>query len=203
MAKQTKSAEGHLDEKKQNKRNVERVAEPVGGQVQLTDIVSSMMAAGDGSIEAQASQLSDFRLQPVQRQALAAQIGRVQGNRHLQRVLTSNQNKTIQRYAVGVPADAGCAEVVDWLNTSNPHVPNWAKTRVRFNWGGSFLITGSAPDFHLRVGNPQVTMIGPSVDMPQWSPSDPAMQTAWQAMVQTLRTHEGEHEKIAKDWKAT
>ena len=37
-------------------------------------------AAGDGTIQAQGGRLGDPRLQTAQRQALAAQIGRVQGN---------------------------------------------------------------------------------------------------------------------------
>ncbi len=41
------------------------------------------------TVEVQAARLGDLRLQTVQRQALAAQIGRVQGNRHLQRMITS------------------------------------------------------------------------------------------------------------------
>jgi hypothetical protein len=44
---------------------------------------------GAGSVENQAARLGDARLLTVQRQALAAQIGRVQGNRHLQRVVSS------------------------------------------------------------------------------------------------------------------
>jgi predicted secreted Zn-dependent protease len=87
------------------------------------------------------------------------------------------------------------------MNNSNPYVPNWANTDVTFNWDGDFLITGSAPTFHLRVGSPTVTMVGPSVDMPQWRPSDPAMRRAWQSMYRTLRAHERRHEGIARTWR--
>jgi hypothetical protein len=44
---------------------------------------------GGGSFENQAARLGDPRVTNVQRQALAAQIGRVQGNRHLQKVVAS------------------------------------------------------------------------------------------------------------------
>jgi hypothetical protein len=46
-------------------------------------------AFGAGSFENQAARLGDPRLTIVQRQALAAEIGRVQGNKHLQRVVAS------------------------------------------------------------------------------------------------------------------
>jgi hypothetical protein len=54
----------------------------------------------DGSIEAHATQLGDVRLQDAQRQALAVQIGRVNGNRHLQRVVASlKRNEVGTAYA--------------------------------------------------------------------------------------------------------
>lgn len=51
---------------------------------------------GSGAVETQIARLNDPRLSTVQRQALAAQIGRMQGNRHLGRVLqySGNNNKT-------------------------------------------------------------------------------------------------------------
>ncbi|MBA2696872.1 MAG: DUF922 domain-containing protein [Actinobacteria bacterium] len=95
---------------------------------------------------------------------------------------------------------AGCQQVVDWLNTQNPHRPAWAKTAPRFNWTGGVVVTGSAPDFQVSISNPRVT-VNTTVDMPQWSPAEPAMGTAWQAMHATLRAHEAEHEAIADRWK--
>lgn len=50
-------------------------------------------AGGADTIDAQAALLGDRRFQTAQRQALAAQIGRVQGNRHLQRVVASIQGR--------------------------------------------------------------------------------------------------------------
>lgn len=47
------------------------------------------LAAGQGDASAQAARLADARLRAAQRQALARQIGRQQGNRHLQRLLVS------------------------------------------------------------------------------------------------------------------
>lgn len=46
-------------------------------------------ATGNGSIGAQAARLGDTRLQSIQRRAIAARIGDRQGNRHLQRIVTS------------------------------------------------------------------------------------------------------------------
>jgi hypothetical protein len=49
----------------------------------------SFAAAGAGSVEVQAARLGDGRLQSAQRHALAGHIGRVRGNRHLQKVMAS------------------------------------------------------------------------------------------------------------------
>ncbi len=46
-------------------------------------------AFGAGTVENQAARLGDPRLTTIQRQALAVQIGQVQGNRHIQRVVGS------------------------------------------------------------------------------------------------------------------
>lgn len=46
---------------------------------------------GSGSLAVQATRLNDPRLAPVQRQALAARIGRVQGNGHLGRVVAATK----------------------------------------------------------------------------------------------------------------
>ena len=68
-------------------------AEAVEDRVGLGD--PSMLLGGvvgaenGGTIEAQAARLGDARLPTVQRRALAVQIGRLQGNRHLQRVMAS------------------------------------------------------------------------------------------------------------------
>lgn len=48
---------------------------------------------GDGSLDAQASRLSDTRLQTAQRRALAGQIGQAHGNLHLQRVIQAATRK--------------------------------------------------------------------------------------------------------------
>jgi hypothetical protein len=51
--------------------------------------IGPITAGGGDLIEAQAARLSNPRLHGAQRQALAMRIGRVQGNRHLQRVVAS------------------------------------------------------------------------------------------------------------------
>lgn len=87
MTKQTKSTEAQTDEKRQNKSHSEVTSEAVEGQANLAEILDPMAAAGDGSIESQGFRLRDPRLPVEQRQALAAEIGQVQGNRHLQRMV--------------------------------------------------------------------------------------------------------------------
>ncbi|MCP4711172.1 MAG: hypothetical protein GY869_21340, partial [Planctomycetes bacterium] len=90
MTKQNRAAEAKSDKKSRPKVKppvVEKLTDDLAGLVQLPG--GSIAAADGGTIEAQAARLGDMRLQTVQRQALAAEIGRVQGNRHLQRVVTS------------------------------------------------------------------------------------------------------------------
>jgi len=69
-------------------------AEPTG--VETTDGRNNLVALlrgregvfGGGSVENQATRLNGPQLQTAQRQTVAAQIGRVQGNRHLQQIMT-------------------------------------------------------------------------------------------------------------------
>ncbi len=49
--------------------------------------VGPLAAAGDGTIDGQAARLRDRRLLTAQRQAIARDIGQVQGNRHLQGII--------------------------------------------------------------------------------------------------------------------
>jgi hypothetical protein len=52
---------------------------------------------GSPNIDAQAGRLADTRFQTAQRRAMAGQIGQVQGNHHLQRVLAGAETRSIQR----------------------------------------------------------------------------------------------------------
>jgi GH24 family phage-related lysozyme (muramidase) len=66
----------------------ESIVKPLSGQVDLRDLLNGTRnIAGGGILQRQAACVSDFRLLTTQQQTLAAQIGRVQGNRHLQRVV--------------------------------------------------------------------------------------------------------------------
>ena len=60
------------------------------------------LAAADGTIEAQARLLADPRLRAGQRLRLAHDISRVQGNEHLQRVLTPSPQALLPSRAVAV-----------------------------------------------------------------------------------------------------
>jgi hypothetical protein len=78
---------------KQSQRSVEPavVAEPAGDMTALFELPTGRIAAAGvrGPTEAQAAWLHPGRLQDAQRRSSAIQIGRVQGNRHLQRVVAS------------------------------------------------------------------------------------------------------------------
>lgn len=75
---------------KKNGRKPEQVVQPqqTSEQTALVEAPGGLLgAAGNGNIESQAQRVGDARLQTAQRQALAGQIGRQQGNLHLQRVI--------------------------------------------------------------------------------------------------------------------
>ncbi len=98
MAKQQQQAEAKSDKKSRAKVKPIVIEELTGDLAALAALVGGPMpAAGDGTIQAQATRLGDPRLQSTQRQALAAQIGRVQGNRYLQRVIGSSKGGTKPR----------------------------------------------------------------------------------------------------------
>lgn len=93
MAKRHQTAKTKSDKKGRPKAEpaiVKELSDDLVGLAQLPG--GPITVAGDGTIQAQAVWLSDRQLQGAQRRALAAQIGRVQGNRHLQQVVTSVQS---------------------------------------------------------------------------------------------------------------
>jgi hypothetical protein len=105
----------------------------------------------------------------------------------------------LQRYPVDVPADADCDTLLDWMNSSNPYVPNWAQTSCEYEpLVERFRITGTAPNFRLRLRNPRVRFLGCEIDLPEWAPSDPAMRDAWEAEMRHIRAHENEHVGIGR-----
>jgi hypothetical protein len=91
MAKHHRAAEDKSDKKGRPETKLVIVTKPAGALASgLAEFPAGPIGAADGgTIQAQAAQLGDLRLQSAQRQALAAQIGRVQGNQHLQRVVAS------------------------------------------------------------------------------------------------------------------
>lgn len=139
------------------------------------------------------------------RERLAAALQRRHGNEALQRLLAPAAALPVQRWAVGLPrGTSDCERVVSYLNANSPYraTSGWAKTHVRFSWSGSASYTEEGGVITATVASPRVTKTV-RVDMPDWSPTDPAMSQAWSAMHGTLRAHEGEHERIADEWEAT
>ncbi|GIK37834.1 MAG: hypothetical protein BroJett011_16670 [Chloroflexota bacterium] len=89
MTKQNQKAENQADKKNQKVEPPAAATDFAGKVTDLTQLPGDLLAAGSSSIENQATHLANKRLQTVQRQAIAAQIGRVQGNQHLQRIVGS------------------------------------------------------------------------------------------------------------------
>jgi hypothetical protein len=137
---------------------------------------------------------------------LADALQRRNGNAAVQRFLAPAAALPLQRWAVGLPRAtkaADCSTVINYLDANSPYKPAWAKTLFTPIACGGWPIpayTESEGVITATVSNPTVTMT-PRVDMPEWSPTDPAMSQAWGAMYAELRAHEARHEEIGLQWK--
>ena len=83
-----KAAEGTQAAKRPAQHVPEIPLEPEKEPSRLPGPLAGLIGSSDDpGLNAQAARLGDRRFSPAQRQAMARQIGRLQGNRHLQRVL--------------------------------------------------------------------------------------------------------------------
>ena len=149
---------------------------------------------------------------PATQGRLIGQLQRQVGNETVGRLLAPAQGSApgpaglpVQRWAVALPpATADCAVVVNWINRNSPYrrSSGWAQTHPVFGWGGDFVYNGGSGSLTVSLANPTVNL-QTDVDMPAWSPTNPAMSRAWSAMWADLRRHETRHEDIADTWKAT
>lgn len=90
MIKQNKITENQTHKKIKPKVEMPASASNLTGKAaDLTQLPTSLLENDDISLGNQADHLANGRLQIAQRQALANQIGRVQGNQHLQQVVGS------------------------------------------------------------------------------------------------------------------
>lgn len=97
MAQQKRAVESPPSKRNQGKATPTVGEELTVDLAALTQLTGSPVAnAGDSTIEAQAARLSDSRLLTAQRRALAAQLGRVQGNQYLQRVVASLKREKVR-----------------------------------------------------------------------------------------------------------
>jgi hypothetical protein len=97
-----------------------------------------LAAAGGHAVEAQATRLADARLHPAQRQAVAGEIGRLQGNRHLQRVIvttgrgdraTLGRGDATRGGREALAAPAGSPVVQLWEDPGA--LPDWSDAQLR------------------------------------------------------------------------
>ena len=149
---------------------------------------------------------------PATRGRLVGQLQRQVGNVAVGALLarsnpaaTGGAGLPVQRWAVTLPAaTADCSVVVDWMNAHSPYRTRsgWALTSPTFGWGGDFSFSGSGNSLTVSIANPTVSL-STTVDMPRWTPTDPAMKQAWASMTTDLRAHEARHEDVATNWKAT
>ena len=151
--------------------------------------------------------------EPASQGRMIGQLQAQLGNRTVARLLAAVDRPAgpagpapaVQRWAVTLPpATADCNVVATWMSAHSPYrtLSGWAITQPTFGWSGDFIYGGSGKSQTVSLANPAVTL-STSVDMPSWSPTDPAMGRAWQAMWADLRRHETRHEDLATTWKAT
>lgn len=147
------------------------------------------------------------RADPTARVALLGALQRASGNAATAGLLGAGggPGPVVQRWNVGLaPGTSDCATIVNYLDAHSPYraTSGWARTRVTFSWSADPVYSGSGTSTTLTLANAAVT-VSKSVDMPQWSPTNPAVQTAWTAMTADLRAHEARHEGIGDQWRGT
>jgi hypothetical protein len=90
MAGKRRAVKAKNEDERKSKTRLTATAEWANLQASASGRIAEPIAVpSNDSIGAQAAQLGDDRLPSAQRQALAAQIARTQGNQHLQRVVAS------------------------------------------------------------------------------------------------------------------
>jgi hypothetical protein len=130
------------------------------------------------------------RAVPLDRAFAAAQ--RSAGNAAVQRLV-------VQRWALDLPADASCSDVLANVGTASPYSPEAAKTHTNFKYKLALEVSGSGKSYTASVSDPGVEL-DMSVDMPEWSPEG-AMKQPWAKAMRELRDHEGEHERVGDETK--
>ena len=98
MSKQSQRAESDLNKNKPRPEPI--VGQPINETPAADSLsVGSVTATGGEGIEGQANLLNNKNWQSVQRQNIANHIGRVQGNQHLQRMITSLKSQEASKLA--------------------------------------------------------------------------------------------------------
>lgn len=111
-----------IEDKRNKKTGAGKRAQVDGGatgnRVAASELPVRLSTAG-ASLNVQAAGLDDGRLQGVQREALAAQIGEMQGNRHLQSVVsaveTNSERANVFRQPVASPKTGPITFRIGWL----------------------------------------------------------------------------------------
>jgi hypothetical protein len=120
----------------------ETVQDPAGAAMGI----HPMLPATGGAVDGQASLLTDSNLSPGHRRNLATGIGRLQGNRHLQRVM-----RVIQRRAATVQREDGEEEETAEAGTAEPAAPAAAPS-LSLGTGGFGSRPSLLPELQLDPG---------------------------------------------------
>ncbi len=104
MPKQNPVTESQADKQNHPKtKSPSLTPDLMGEPVNMSLLPDSFLAAGADCGGAPTARLNNSRLQTAQRQAIASQIGRVQGNRYLQRALAPIQRRSPDAKAAAAP----------------------------------------------------------------------------------------------------
>ena len=111
MSEQSHTASDQQEKKNRQIDNSTAKPEQMEGQAADKVLSESLSgAAGDDSIHSRATSLNDHRFQTAQRQAIASQVGRVKGNRYLQRVMANRKEQGQGESDIGQTNDPGEGE---------------------------------------------------------------------------------------------
>jgi hypothetical protein len=155
MSKQT--APSQQDKAGQQKNKPEAVNEPLPEGLAAGALPGGVMAAGDSSVAGQAARLRDLRFALVQRQAMAAQIGRVAGNHYLQRVV----NEVMRADEAGTEEDTAVALQSGGAAGSGGAAAGPTPTFDHSGGQTETIDADTAPDFadkiRAKIGTPHIT----------------------------------------------
>jgi hypothetical protein len=178
-------------------------AESALEQIQMMAMEEGEFSAPPADAPGAVRRMHNPQLTLQQRQQAALQLQRQHGNAFVQRMLAGEfgGRGIIQRWAVGLKADAECNDVVSYINANSPYKPKWAtcKAQLKYDDSAGYTATPGSEKGSFDVTAPGAKIVyssGPTIDMPTWSPTNPTTSKAWTAAMSQLQAHEDQHKNV-------